>query len=145
MKKVFQWSVARSGATMTIVGRDAEGQEVKITGVTEISAGCISPCAVDGKGQYWVLAPSSYIQICAALGKAEGTEEQADRCIACETAFVEGDLVHNEAQGGLIHAACCGPERESYFKNDGEPLDPGDPIPTPFAYRRDPVAAVEAA
>jgi len=58
-----------------------------------------------------------------------------DRCIACNLPFAGGELVLSEAGGGLIHAACCGPERESYTGKDGGPLGPDEPIPTGFPYR----------
>lgn len=154
MKNVYDWTAVRSGAAITITGTDAAGAEIKITGVKEIHAAIGWPMVSDGGGELYNLLPKNHAQICAAMaatadpGELMGFlagDDSVDRCIACEGVFADGDLVHNEALGGLIHAACCGPERESYFKNDGEPLDPGDPIPTPFAYSRDPAAAIEAA
>lgn len=61
----------------------------------------------------------------AAVLKVLGIEQ----CIACDIAFVPGDLVLPDASGGSIHAACCGPERESYVNADGDPLGPDEPIP----------------
>lgn len=59
-------------------------------------------------------------------------------CIACDKVVQEGELVlHKFGEGGLIHAECLGPERESYCHDDGEPLGPDDPLPTPFPYKRD--------
>jgi hypothetical protein len=59
-----------------------------------------------------------------------------DFCIACNVALKDGDLVHHDASGGLIHAACCGPERESYTGADGDPLKEGEPIPQPWEYSK---------
>lgn len=39
-----------------------------------------------------------------------------------------------DVNGGVIHARCCGPERESYAHLDGEPLGPHEPIPTPMIW-----------
>lgn len=53
-------------------------------------------------------------------------------CLACQRWFKADDLVLFDVSGDYIHAACCGPERESYVKDvgTGEPLGPDDPIPT---------------
>lgn len=55
-------------------------------------------------------------------------------CIACEKQIKFGDRVYDDASGGTIHAACCGPERESYTGPDGAPLKDGDPIPEPWVW-----------
>lgn len=56
-----------------------------------------------------------------------------ERCIACAKPLVEGDQYYLDASGGIIHAACCGPERESYVNLEtGEPLADGEPIPVPL-------------
>lgn len=52
-------------------------------------------------------------------------------CIACQEPMKSGQSYYSDVSGGVIHAECCGPERESYTKRDGEPLGPGDPIPAP--------------
>lgn len=62
-------------------------------------------------------------------------EEFVERCIACAVPLNDGDLVLSDESGGCIHAACCGPERESYANGDGEPLGPDDPIPEPWPWR----------
>jgi hypothetical protein len=63
-------------------------------------------------------------------------EEERETCEACGDAFEDGDMVYWLADDtGHIHADCCGPERESYVGEDGEPLKDGDPIPQPFAWR----------
>ena len=62
-------------------------------------------------------------------------DDDLDRCIACDVPFVDGDDVLSDAGGGCIHSACCGPERESYVNDDGEPLKPGEPIPSPWKWR----------
>jgi len=61
---------------------------------------------------------------------------ERETCIACDVPFVDGDLVYSDASGGMIHAACCGPERESYTNADGEPLKNGEPIPAPWKWGR---------
>lgn len=57
-----------------------------------------------------------------------------DRCIACDKILDDEDDVFNDVGGGFIHAACCGPERESYVNADGDPLKDGDPIPKPWKW-----------
>jgi len=43
---------------------------------------------------------------------------------------------HPDISGDLLHATCCGPERESYVNLEtGEPLKDGEPIPKPFKFR----------
>lgn len=59
------------------------------------------------------------------------------RCIACDEALRDGQEVYTDVSGGFIHAACCGPERESYVGPDGEPLKDGQPIPTPWIWSAD--------
>lgn len=59
------------------------------------------------------------------------------RCIACDEALREGQEVYADVSGGFIHAACCGPERESYLGRDGEPLKDDEPIPTPWRWSAD--------
>lgn len=71
----------------------------------------------------------------AALGPADGPDEDRDLCIACNVALKEGDEYYPDESGGSLHAKCCGPERECYTL-DGEPLKDGDPIPTPYIWSR---------
>jgi hypothetical protein len=59
------------------------------------------------------------------------------RCLACDEALRDGQEVYADVSGGIIHAACCGPERESYVGADGEPLRDDEPIPTPWRWSRD--------
>ncbi len=54
-----------------------------------------------------------------------------DVCIACNIALKNGDKFYFDVDGGYLHAACAGPEREGYVGADGEPLKDGDPIPDP--------------
>lgn len=55
-------------------------------------------------------------------------------CTACDKPIRGGDLVYSDYEGGIIHAKCCGPERESYVDADGEPLKDGEPIPKPWKW-----------
>lgn len=72
------------------------------------------------------------------VAQAAATAEDADCCIACESPLVAGDLVYwDVSDTGYLHAGCCGPERESYVNEHGEPLKDGDPIPQPFPYEPD--------
>jgi len=61
-----------------------------------------------------------------------------DRCIACDMPFKDGDAVYDDVSGGSLHAACCGPEVESYVDAAGEPLKPGEAIPAPYIWRAQP-------
>ncbi len=54
-----------------------------------------------------------------------------DVCIACNIALKNGDKFYLDVDGGYLHAACAGPEREGYVGADGKPLKDGDPIPEP--------------
>lgn len=58
-----------------------------------------------------------------------------ERCIACRKPLRDGDLYFWDVNGGELHAACCGPERECYVDAEGEPLGPDGPIPTPSIWR----------
>lgn len=77
------------------------------------------------------------VEACGGCGNADPDKrcigclhQFIHRCIACDLPLREGDLVMGDASGGLIHAACCGPERDSYVNAEGDPLGPDDPIPT---------------
>ncbi len=64
-------------------------------------------------------------------------DEDNFTCIGCGNVIQDGELVfHEHGEGGLIHAECAGPERDSYCTDEGEPLGPDDPLPTPFPYVR---------
>jgi hypothetical protein len=59
-----------------------------------------------------------------------------ERCIACGGIVLDDDEVYDDAGGGIIHAKCCGPERECYVDLEtGEPLKDGAPIPKPWKYK----------
>lgn len=60
-----------------------------------------------------------------------------ERCLACDEALRDGQEVYADVSGGFIHAACCGPERESYVGRDGNPLRDDEPIPTPWRWSVD--------
>lgn len=60
--------------------------------------------------------------------------DDLERCIACSKPMEPGDRWLPDVSGGPIHFDCCGPERESFVNADGEPLSPGDPLPTPMIW-----------
>lgn len=68
--------------------------------------------------------------------------DDAEACFACLIPFHEGDMVIDDVSGGCLHVGCCGPEREGYVKDldTEEPLGPDDPIPTGYAWTKDPAA-----
>ena len=72
------------------------------------------------------------------------SDDDTERCIACNKPLKAGDRVLPDAEGGTIHAACCGPERESYTGADGEPLGLNDPIPQGYVYEPEPPAGQSA-
>lgn len=78
------------------------------------------------------VAEPAFNAICAALGAIDAAE--TERCIACDEPLRTGEMVLPDYSGGLIHVSCCGPERESYVGEDGEPLAPGEPIPVGTPY-----------
>lgn len=78
------------------------------------------------------------------LGAKPDEVDSSDACMACLVPFQDGDLVLNDAGGGALHAACCGPERESYTNGNGDPLGPDDPIPTGYRWTKWPTEAVRA-
>lgn len=55
-------------------------------------------------------------------------------CMACGDVMRDGDAYLSDVSGGCLHAACCGPERESYAHLDGEPLGPDEAIPEPLIW-----------
>lgn len=75
-------------------------------------------------------------------GRVDLTDAEKDRilaeevCMACGDLLMPGDPVYDDASSGILHAGCCGPERESYTFN-GEPLGPDNPIPEPRIWARD--------
>lgn len=69
---------------------------------------------------------------------AKGGRTMSDRphCIACAQPIKPGDFVFNDVSGDLIHAACAGPERESFVRDldTAEPLRKNDPKPRPWKW-----------
>lgn len=65
--------------------------------------------------------------------------EPLDRCFICAVPFKLGDRVLPDVSGECGHAACYGPDRESYVKDleTGEPLGPDDPIPAGHLWEPD--------
>ncbi|NEV75608.1 hypothetical protein DYI24_00755 [Rhodopseudomonas sp. BR0C11] len=73
--------------------------------------------------------------IAEAFAKASSADTETVTCIACGEALKLDDEVLNDVSGGIIHAACCGPEHDSYVNlDDGSPIGPDDPIPTPWKW-----------
>ena len=62
-------------------------------------------------------------------------EDGTHRCFACGKIFTVGEAVYEDVNEGTMHAACCGPEPESFVDAEGEPLKCGDPIPNPHPYQ----------
>ena len=61
-----------------------------------------------------------------------------DTCGICEDIFVAGDRCLTDISLGAVHAACCGPERESYVDLEtGDALAADAPIPTPWIWNAD--------
>lgn len=147
MQEIRNYTVRRSGPGLTIVGEAADGKVTTFTNFVEVRGRDGTTIATDGHGNTFLLSAGAAppaADTMAFLG--EDANEEAERCIACNVAFVDDDLVHTDEGGGFIHASCCGPERESYVKAGGEPLSPEDPIPTPFRWGDlpQPAAAAEA-
>lgn len=117
------------------VGRTAPAMDVRET-IAEMQ----SVAAGDYEGYEETLDPwtsDNRATIDRWLGTLSASPPEMDEpgtCMACGVALVEGDEVYNEKEGGIIHAACCGPEREGYFIDDDQPLGPDDPIPTPWKW-----------
>jgi hypothetical protein len=66
------------------------------------------------------------------VGLSRPADADAVCCIACAIPFKVGDKYLADYGGGFLHAACCGPERESYVDLEtGEPIAEGEPLPTP--------------
>lgn len=73
--------------------------------------------------------------------EAEHLYDEVETCSACGETIEDGDPVfYDFGESGHIHAACCGPERESYCGPDGEPLGEHEPIPEPWIYGTNPQA-----
>lgn len=83
----------------------------------------------------FIVAAVNFVRFLLASHPAGQSEDDADRCIACNKLLKAGERVLPDAEGGTIHAACCGPERESYTGADSEPLGPNDPIPQGYVYQ----------
>ncbi|MDP3853649.1 hypothetical protein [Phenylobacterium sp.] len=136
------WSMGARAFCNTALGRHicricgCWEQEACEGGCVWIEADLCSSCASDGG-------------CCPACGAAPGFAgvdctvcDDVACCIACELPMKIGDPYYPDASGGFVHAACIGPERESYTLND-EPLGPDDPIPKPHIWEDDtPPAAV---
>lgn len=74
-----------------------------------------------------------------------GGHDDFDLCGICNVVFRGDDLCLTDIDLGTVHAACCGPERESYVNLDtGEPIGPDEPIPTPWRYDSLPTAPSES-
>ncbi len=66
---------------------------------------------------------------------AVANSEDQEICFACEEPLLPGQLVLQDAEEGLMHRACCGPERDAFCNLEtGEPLGPDEPLPEGFPY-----------
>lgn len=57
MQMIFGWSAKRSGATLTVKGRDAANLPIKITDVVSIDASAAPVIATTGNGAEYALSP----------------------------------------------------------------------------------------
>lgn len=88
-------------------------------------------------GQHLDVAIRESRRILAALaaGADVADVEGVEACGICTIAFRDGDECLTDVDLGAVHAACCGPERESYVDLDtGEPIAPDAPLPTPWIW-----------
>ncbi len=77
------------------------------------------------------------------IARAALSEDEA--CPICGIAFQADDDCLHDFDLGIVHASCCGPERENYVNLDtGESLGPDDPLPTPFKYSTEDAGEGEA-
>lgn len=137
--------------------------EQRIMAAIEIqsSDGCVESGHTTSSGSGPLPSASSMGEACSALEPPEVSEavarqqeqkraagvapdpsepveqDEAERCISCGLVLRDGDNVYNDASGGVIHAACCGPERENYTHSDGTPLKDDEPIPAPRRWSSD--------
>jgi len=51
-----------------------------------------------------------------------------ERCISCGGVLLDEDEVHNDIEGGVIHARCC--DADGFRDQDGNPIQP----PAPYIY-----------
>lgn len=66
---------------------------------------------------------------------AVANSEDQEICFACGEPLLPGQLVLQDVEEGLMHRACCGPEREAFCNlATGEPLGPDEPLPEGFPY-----------
>jgi hypothetical protein len=65
--RIFGWEAKRSGASLTITGKDGEGDVVKISGVTSIKVQPDGKITARAKKQGVVGLPAQYVdhQLCA--------------------------------------------------------------------------------
>ncbi|KQS76839.1 hypothetical protein ASG25_15580 [Rhizobium sp. Leaf384] len=64
------------------------------------------------------------------------TDDEPEACHVCCEALQPGDPVYF-SDDGMMHAACCGPERECFYNEDEAPLVDGEPIPRPLIWNGD--------
>lgn len=85
----------------------------------------------------------TFLAACTFEAPAPAYADDVTRCIACDKPMVAGDKYFPDASGGFIHAACLGPERECYTRDD-EPLKDDDPIPEPYTWEDEPARKTES-
>lgn len=73
-----------------------------------------------------------------AVNLSATIDDDVPVCGICNVVLITGDRCMTDIDLGTVHAACCGPERESYVNLEtGDPIGPHDPIPTPWIWNGD--------
>lgn len=124
-------SGASGGGTDGATAADADGDKLIFDTTPATADDAIARLVRDGDADPEGTARLNYPGLFAEWPPYD---PDAERCVACNVAFRAGEMVLPNADGGIIHIACCGPERESYVNGDGEPLADDEPIPTGYAW-----------
>lgn len=66
--------------------------------------------------------------------------DEIEACFICAIPFKAGDMVLDDVCGGTGHRDCFGDDRQGFVRSldTGEPLKPGDPLPTGYVWEPDP-------
>lgn len=76
-----------------------------------------------------------FIDPIAAAPSDDEVDDGRSKCFVCLEAFFDGDPVYY-SDDGYMHETCCGPDRDSFYNDDGE-LKEGDPVPRPLIWTSD--------